>query len=413
MWVQTRLHESVTTRVTALFFSRPKSKLLMVRRMVLLWAGITLAILGSTMPGLANICRGIQVELASLRSARDDNRYANHYAQEAARLSGHMQSIGCDRQSFLIFGQPAPPECQSYRARLAQLRSAVGSSQQSSARRQQLLSLQISHGCRNDSPSPSLTAGLFDDGTRRSSLEVRPTTRIDPNDEEEDSPRIESRIRGVGGKAVCVRLCDGYHFPLELRNGSLRETGEETCQALCPAAETKVFVKPGEIENARSLEGENYTALPNALRYRKSFDPSCYCRRQGETLASQTPRVLNPDGARSTPFGVLNQDPVASQDDLPLRGATTDSIGREAKPSTKKDKKSSVFGAAKIPEPPSPPQEPPEFPAERTVLSTQGEIRQFPLPDGTMRTVRVIGTPRVDAPSEAAKASTLGHDPGQ
>jgi Protein of unknown function (DUF2865) len=365
--------------------------------------------LASSLPGLANVCRGIQAELASLRSARDDNRYANQYSAEAARLSNHMQSIGCDRQSFLMFGQPAPRECQGYRAQLSQLQAAVRTSQSSTARRQQLLSMQISNGCRGSSPGP-LTAGLFDDGSHPSRLEVRPNTRIDP---EEESPRIESRIRGIGGKAVCVRLCDGYHFPLDIKSGSLRESGEETCQALCPAAETKLFLKTGEIENARSLDGENYTALPNALRYRKTFDASCFCRQQGETLASQMPLVLNPDSAsRGVGVSVLNPDQTVTDEEIPLRGASTDSIARSSSDKPSKGKKTNLFGTAKIPESPSPPQEPPEFPADRMVLSTQGEVLQIPQPDGTMRTVRVIATTPVLAPSKAEVTSTRGRDPG-
>jgi Protein of unknown function (DUF2865) len=377
-------------------------------RVPLLGLAFLLAFWASTMPGIANVCRGIQAELANLRSAREDNRYASHYANQATQLQSHMQSIGCHRQSFLMFGQAPPQECQAYRAQLAQLRSAVGASQQNTARRQQLLSMQISHGCRNN-PSTSLTAGLFDDGSRRSQLEVRPNTRIDP-DEDEAPMRIESRIRSVGGTAVCVRLCDGYHFPLEIKRGSLRDAAEETCQALCPMSETKVFLKKGDIESARSLEGENYTALPNALRYRRTFDPSCTCRQEGDTIASQMPRVLNPDGAKnSAPFGVVNPDQSEIEEGLALRGATTDSISKNLE----KRKKASLFGATKTPEPPPPPHELPEFPADKIILSTQGEIVQFPLQDGTMRPVRVIGTIPVHAPTEATKALTQGRDPAQ
>jgi hypothetical protein len=368
--------------------------------------------LSSLAPSAANVCRSIQAELATIGSVQQDNRYARHYAGEAARLHAHMQSIGCDRQSFLMFGQPAPRECQGYRAQLAQFQAAASAGQRNTARRQQLLSMQISHGC-NERPSRELTAGLFDDGPRRSSrgreLEVRPNTRIDPD--EEDRPRIESRIRGVSGKAVCVRLCDGFHFPLDLRNSSVREDGEAACQMLCPASDTKVFIKTGEIENARSLEGENYTALPNALRYRKTYDATCYCRQQGETLGSQLPRVLNSEGRPSNaPFSVLNQDQAATEEELALRGAT-DSISKTA-PGSGKNKKAKLFQSAKTPEPPHP-QDAPEIPADRMVFSTQGEMREIGLPDGSKRTVRVIGTIPALVPTVAAPASTPVHGPGQ
>ena len=38
--------------------------------------------------------------------------------------------------------------------------------------------------------------------------------------------------------AFCVRLCDGQHFPLEQMAGV---TPVETCHAICPSSQTKVF----------------------------------------------------------------------------------------------------------------------------------------------------------------------------
>jgi hypothetical protein len=397
--------------VQALSFQPVKNRFSMLCQLLLLCIGFWLA---SLMPSVANVCRSIQAELATIGSAQQDNRYARHYAGEAARLHSHMQSIGCDRQSFLMFGKPAPRECQGYRAQLAQFQAAAGAGQRNTARRQQLLSMQTSHGCNNRAPR-ELTAGLFDDGSRRSSLEVRPNTRIDPDDDDESpregNPRVESRIRGISGKAVCVRLCDGFYFPLDLRSSSVREDGEAACQMLCPASDTKVFIKPGEIENARSLEGENYTALPNALRYRKTYDATCYCRQQGETFSSQLPRVLNSEGRPSSaPFSVLNQELGATEEELALRGAT-DSISKTAT-GLNKNKKAKLFNTSKTLEPP-PPQDAPEIPADRMVLSTQGEMREFGLPDGSKRTVRVIGTIPALVPTMAAPASAPVHGPGQ
>jgi hypothetical protein len=58
----------------------------------------------------------------------------------------------------------------------------------------------------------------------------------------------------------------------------------ETCSAMCPAAETKLYfhrVPEEESEAMISLQGEPYTALPTAFLYRKrrteTADPSCTC----------------------------------------------------------------------------------------------------------------------------------------
>ena len=49
-----------------------------------------------------------------------------------------------------------------------------------------------------------------------------------------------------GGKAFCVRLCDGRYFPLQRSSGA---SPSEMCSKLCPAAETKVFYG-GSIDHA-------------------------------------------------------------------------------------------------------------------------------------------------------------------
>ncbi len=47
----------------------------------------------------------------------------------------------------------------------------------------------------------------------------------------------------------------------------------------CPGAETALYrMRDDQIENAVSVDGEPYTALPNALRFRQRFDAACTCR---------------------------------------------------------------------------------------------------------------------------------------
>jgi Protein of unknown function (DUF2865) len=350
---------------------------------------------------IANICRGIQAELAGLRSPRSDQAAAQRAAAEASRTWAYMRSIGCDRQQFLFFGQAPPPECGGYRARLAQLQAVAAPANAVAARRQQLMSALVSNNCQT-SPAPPvqasrgvpLTGGFFDDGSRRSSLEVRPDTDIDA--------RPEPRLRSVSGKAVCVRLCDGYYFPIDTRTISLREGGDAACQSLCPASETKIFLKPGEIEDAEAPDGVSYTELPNALRYRKTFDATCHCRRQDQTVGEGLPTVLNPENGRgSAGFGILNQD-VADEFDLPLRG-------KVSVPGKKTD--TSLFG--KTPPPAPAPQPPPEVTVDGTVPMDRGERREFKTRDGATRTVRVIAPEFSPGPSVAKAPSAPVRDPSQ
>lgn len=71
----------------------------------------------------------------------------------------------------------------------------------------------------------------------------------------------------------CVRTCDGRYFPAPSGNS---QSSAEGCKALCPASETKVFFG-SSIDSASSKDGQAYSALPNAFRYRKELVAGCTC----------------------------------------------------------------------------------------------------------------------------------------
>jgi hypothetical protein len=75
------------------------------------------------------------------------------------------------------------------------------------------------------------------------------------------------------GVAFCVRLCDGYHFPLEQM---VKGTPAETCRAICPYSKTKVFFG-AEIGSAVATDGQRYSATDAAFLYRKQLVASCTC----------------------------------------------------------------------------------------------------------------------------------------
>jgi hypothetical protein len=206
----------------------------------------------------AAACERYKAELASLNrsgaSSRQAEANAQRHAREIERLAGYYRSIGCDRGGFFF---RAPAECGpiagQIRALQASYQSLVGQAVDPSAvdeRRQQLRAA-INRAC--DSAEP----------------EALPAAKPDGN----------SRL-------VCVRSCDGGYFPLDgepRRNGS----AAALCSALCPNTEVRVFHAPreGGIEKAVSQTGEPYMKLPNALRYRKAYDPSCSCKKPNESWA--------------------------------------------------------------------------------------------------------------------------------
>ena len=86
--------------------------------------------------------------------------------------------------------------------------------------------------------------------------------------------RVRQGAIGSGrAVAFCVRLCDGRQFPLERMANA---TPVETCHAMCPSSETKVFFG-SEIGRAVTRDGQRYTNLDTAFMYRKQFVAHCTC----------------------------------------------------------------------------------------------------------------------------------------
>ena len=83
-------------------------------------------------------------------------------------------------------------------------------------------------------------------------------------------PRI---VTSGGGQAFCVRTCDGRYFPLQ---GPDRESRAASCNGFCPASKTEV-VYGSHIDDAATTNGEPYSELPNAFRYRNEIVAGCTC----------------------------------------------------------------------------------------------------------------------------------------
>lgn len=94
-------------------------------------------------------------------------------------------------------------------------------------------------------------------------------------------------------RTVCVRLCDGYYFPISfstLPNHFQRDV--EACQSKCAApAELYYHQNPGgAMEQAVSAMGQQpYTGLKTAFRYRKEYVQGCSCK-QAEYTPSPADR---------------------------------------------------------------------------------------------------------------------------
>lgn len=83
-------------------------------------------------------------------------------------------------------------------------------------------------------------------------------------------------------RTVCVRLCDGYYFPVSFATlPNHFQQDADVCQSKC-AAPVELYYHPnpgGAMEQAMSLKSqEPYTRLKTAFRYRKEYVQGCSCK---------------------------------------------------------------------------------------------------------------------------------------
>jgi hypothetical protein len=83
-------------------------------------------------------------------------------------------------------------------------------------------------------------------------------------------------------RTVCVRLCDGYYFPVSFSTlPSHFEQDSEACQSKCAApAELYYYQNPGAgmDQSVAFRSQEPYTSLKTAFRYRKELVKGCSCK---------------------------------------------------------------------------------------------------------------------------------------
>jgi hypothetical protein len=137
-------------------------------------------------------------------------------------------------------------------------------------------------------------------------------TPPDNNNDRYPPPGTE-RPEGGPVLSFCVRLCDGYNFPIAHH---VNATPVELCGAMCPAARTTVF-QGSVIDDAYSEEGTRYGDLPNAFAYRQHLVADCTCNgKDGLGLASidaKTDPTLQPGDVVATPSGLMAYTPTRSR----------------------------------------------------------------------------------------------------
>ena len=91
----------------------------------------------------------------------------------------------------------------------------------------------------------------------------------------------DDQFRFSTHRTLCVRLCDGYYFPVSFATTTNRfSTDEQLCQSRC-AAPAKLFTHPnpgGDSKYMLSVAGVPYDNLKNAWRFRKEYIKGCSCK---------------------------------------------------------------------------------------------------------------------------------------
>lgn len=240
------------------------------------------------------------------------NQEIGQASQAHRAVKSEMDNAGC-YERMMIFGRALKrtPRCLGLNARVEDSRRHVErlKAQRASLsgggnrrRQQELQRAMQRNGC---SGAPQTSGGFFDFfGGPRQEYQTPIYRSINPN----------GRYR-----TVCVRLCDGFYFPIHYSTyGSRAAQDAKKCQDSCAApAELYVYRNPGqEIEQAISLSGSPYMDLPVALRYRKEFVKGCSCKKAEYNpmeieAANKRAQGIPPAGATQAAAAPAPQVPAA------------------------------------------------------------------------------------------------------
>jgi hypothetical protein len=158
--------------------------------------------------------------------------------------------------------------------------------------------------------------GLFGDGPPRGTPEARrrPEESWWSGESGDRPPEASGTYR-----ALCVRLCDGFPFPISQATTRNRfSANARQCEQACPGR-SRLFVVRGSAEgpdDAVDLQGEPYRKLSTAFRYRNEYDASCTCRGNPwdeEALARHRAYAEAEKAGKTKPVAAVTERPSRPQ----------------------------------------------------------------------------------------------------
>lgn len=289
-------------------------------------------------------CTDLRAQIAKAGAEGLQARYRAAAAKQRAeygKLAARARGMGCDREQFLFFGDPPPPQCGAINARLGSLQGSIAAYDQGATddSQRQALMARYEVDCRNQrvaahEPQPrSFFEELFGVGAPDQTTGLREVP-VGPGDETLD-PSYEDEQAGErprgGPMAICVRSCDGGYFPITYSaKGAQLDDLNTLCKAMCPGVEAKLYTQSQwkGLDSAVSIDGEPYADHPNARKFEKVYDPTCGCKPQGQswTVAlaeaerilaerNQKDQMITAEQAEQMSRPILPGDPRAKKPD--------------------------------------------------------------------------------------------------
>ena len=253
----------------------------------------------------SRMCRNLALELASVgKSSGNPTKYKNFAAAakrqtlELRKTKRRFNNGNCKstRSSMCRQLRNAIPKMERNLSHLIKVRDA-SKPKRKSRNRSTIRSEMLRHNCnslrvtKRNAPKKKIVQNV--------KLAAKPTPFL-----KNDLPVPSgSRARGhfaanlsSGYRAVCVRTCDGYFFPISFLNNPAGQKDQFACQAMCPQAEVQVYshrLPEQEIEDMVDRYGNKYTDLTTAFEYIKpraiNAKKSCSC---GKPLTPQNMTMI-------------------------------------------------------------------------------------------------------------------------
>lgn len=379
------------------------------------FASLALALIGLSgqASGQSSGCDRIRAELATTPpGARNQQpgRQLQRSQAELDRLTAYARSIGCQNRRFLMFGQDPPAQCGSLEAQIGRLESTVAALQDEEARagpgsrRAQLLAAYDSQCRLQPAAQHGLMEQLF------GAPQPQPIQRDwDPvmDMPEPVEPPVEAPVEVDGFgidfsgvyKTFCVRKCDGFYYPMATASRQASFSGQaDLCHAACPGAEAELFVKRPDADMAQavSLDGTSYASLPNAFRYRRTYDATCGCRNQGQSWSETLAEAEKMLAGRA--------DDVTVTEEKAQELSRAPRVGVQTKPAQRAKAKIEADASGPAGDPASAPgavksaTRDGSAPPGATIGVGQGKTRQVITSSGEKKTIRMVAPPLAPDP---------------